>query len=189
MTFEQLYPKWVLACETKSQRLLATCVDVMKANFARLVDSDWFHEIPADTLKALLADRLLNFESEHFKCLGALKWLKSDRDAEEVDDRSSHFRSLMNEIEWTSVSREFTETVLLSNDSTHITNADDRSYLGALLKAERQVIFAVGKDPNSKNKNALIMLDPSYNHEVLYGTPVYRDLCAIVSLKGEFSFL
>nr|VZI17086.1 unnamed protein product [Spirometra erinaceieuropaei] len=107
---ENIKKYWDLAKLLKSEQLMNACFHHMKTNFEATVASDFFIQLPADTVLSILRadDLIVDREESVFKSIGL--WVSSPGEVEE--NRLVHIEAMLREVRWNQVDADFRSRLL-----------------------------------------------------------------------------
>ncbi|KAL7056651.1 hypothetical protein AAHC03_020552 [Spirometra sp. Aus1] len=102
---ENIKNYWDLAELIKSEQLMKACLQHIKTNFEATVTSDFFIQLPADTVLSILRADDLIVESEEIAFNSIGRWVSSPDEVEET--RLVHAVAMLREVRWKQVDADF----------------------------------------------------------------------------------
>nr|VZI35809.1 unnamed protein product [Spirometra erinaceieuropaei] len=102
---ENIKNYWDLAGLIKSEQLMKACLQHIKTNFEATVASDFFIQLPADTVLSILRADDLIVESEEIAFNSIGRWVSSSDEVEET--RLVHAEAMLREVRWKQVDADF----------------------------------------------------------------------------------
>ncbi|BHF83463.1 protein modification by small protein conjugation [Sparganum proliferum] len=107
---ENIKKYWDLAELLKSEQLMNACLHHIKTNFEATVASDFFIQLPADTVLSILRadDLIVDREESVFKSIG--HWVSSPSEVKE--NRLVHVEAMLREVRWNQVDADFRSRLL-----------------------------------------------------------------------------
>nr|VZI17074.1 unnamed protein product [Spirometra erinaceieuropaei] len=107
---ENIKKYWDLAELLKSEQLMKACLQHIKTNFEATVASDFFIQLPADTVLSILRadDLIVGSEESVFNSIG--RWVSSSGEVEE--NRLVHVEAMLREVRWNQVDADFRSRLL-----------------------------------------------------------------------------